>query len=64
MNERFSCIRLSLFPRWKEKIEDFEKDKLSFSTVSEFDASGLGERIVVPIMPFYDYRCEFMIRTI
>ena len=26
MNERFSCVRLSLFPRWKEKIEDFEND--------------------------------------
>ena len=26
MNERFSCVRLSLFTRWKEKIEDFEND--------------------------------------
>ena len=26
MNERFSCVRLSMFPRWEEKIDDFENE--------------------------------------
>ena len=47
-----------------ESLISYYRDKLSFSTVSEFDTSDIGERIVVPIMPLYDYQCEFMIRII
>ncbi|HAQ51643.1 MAG TPA: hypothetical protein DCR12_02635 [Lachnospiraceae bacterium] len=67
IKQRAGCKFMYLFAADNtedESLIKYYKDKLSFFTVSEFDASGLGERIVVPIMPFYDYRCEFMIRTI
>ncbi len=47
-----------------ESLISYYRDKLSFSTVSEFDTNDIGARIVVPIMPLYDYQCEFMIRII
>lgn len=29
--------------------------------MSEFDSSVLDDRAMIPIMPFYDYKCEFMV---
>lgn len=37
------------------------REHLGFMSVEEFDANDFGVSDVIPIMPFYDYTCEFMI---
>ena len=48
----------------EKSLIKYYRDKLSFKTVSELDAEEYDDSMVVPIMPFYDYTCEFMISKI
>ncbi len=48
----------------EKSLIKYYRDKLSFKTVSELDADEYDDSMVVPIMPFYDYTCEFMISKI
>lgn len=64
IRERVGCRFMYLFAA--DASEDrslirYYREHLGFVTMEEFDVSILGNRDIVPIMPLYDYQCEFMI---
>lgn len=44
-----------------ESLISYYRDRLNFQQISEFDSTILDDRAMIPIMPFYDYKCEFMV---
>lgn len=62
--ELIGCKFLYLFAAddtEEESLISYYRDRLNFQQISEFDSSVLDDRAMIPIMPFYDYKCEFMV---
>lgn len=64
VRELIGCKFLYLFAAddtEEEALISYYRDRLNFQQISEFDSSALDDRAMIPIMPFYDYKCEFMV---